>query len=50
MVASSVTAEIEMRTVERRNQPNALLTSFLGWTFDAFDFFMLAFCADFFRG
>lgn len=29
--------------VERANQRNALLAAFLGWTLDAFDFFVLAF-------
>ena len=33
----------EMRAVERRNQRNAVVVSFLGWTFDAFDFFVLTF-------
>src|SRR5437762_13531072 len=29
--------------VERANQRNAVLAGFLGWTLDAFDFFVLAF-------
>jgi SHS family lactate transporter-like MFS transporter len=31
---------------ERRNQRNAVLAGFLGWTFDAFDFFVLTFIID----
>src|SRR5947207_7889586 len=31
------------RIAERANQRNALLAGFLGWTLDAFDFFLLAF-------
>src|SRR4029450_5047961 len=31
---------------ERRNQRNAVLAGFLGWTFDAFDFFVLSFVID----
>lgn len=31
------------RTAERANQRNAVLAGFLGWTLDAFDFFLLAF-------
>src|SRR6185503_17021441 len=30
-------------TEEKRNQRNALLAGFLGWTLDAFDFFILTF-------
>src|SRR4029077_7199276 len=33
----------ETKAVERRNQRNAVVVSFLGWTFDAFDFFVLTF-------
>jgi len=29
--------------VERANQRNALIAGFLGWTLDAFDFFILTF-------
>ena len=29
--------------VQRRDQRNAVLAGFLGWTFDAFDFFVLTF-------
>jgi SHS family lactate transporter-like MFS transporter len=28
---------------QRRDQRNAVLAGFLGWTFDAFDFFVLTF-------
>src|SRR4051794_14933215 len=31
---------------ERANQRNAVLAGFLGWTFDAFDFFVLTFVLD----
>jgi SHS family lactate transporter-like MFS transporter len=31
------------RAEERRQQRNAVIASFLGWTFDAFDFFVLTF-------
>lgn len=34
---------IDARAEERRHQRNAVLASFLGWTFDAFDFFVLTF-------
>ena len=30
-------------SVERANQRNALIAGFLGWTLDAFDFFVLTF-------
>src|SRR5438445_2539480 len=30
-------------SAERRHQRNAVIASFLGWTFDAFDFFVLTF-------
>jgi MFS transporter, SHS family, lactate transporter len=33
----------DARAVARRHQRNAVLASFLGWTFDAFDFFVLTF-------
>jgi SHS family lactate transporter-like MFS transporter len=35
--------ETTVLAAERANQRNALITGFLGWTFDAFDFFILAF-------
>jgi SHS family lactate transporter-like MFS transporter len=34
---------VDTRAAERRQQRNAVLASFLGWTFDAFDFFVLTF-------
>ena len=34
------------RAAERANQRNALLAGFLGWTFDAFDFFLLTFVVE----
>ena len=46
MVATAETASaspLDLKKVERRNQLNAVLASFLGWTFDAFDFFVLTF-------
>ena len=38
---SAVTGD--QRAEERRQQRNAVIASFLGWTFDAFDFFVLTF-------
>jgi SHS family lactate transporter-like MFS transporter len=35
-----------MTRQERANQRNAVLAGFLGWTFDAFDFFVLTFIID----
>ena len=35
-----------MTREERANQRNAVLVGFLGWTFDAFDFFVLSFVID----
>jgi SHS family lactate transporter-like MFS transporter len=35
-----------MTPQERANQRNAVLAGFLGWTFDAFDFFVLTFVID----
>jgi SHS family lactate transporter-like MFS transporter len=35
-----------MTREERANQRNAVLAGFLGWTFDAFDFFVLTFVID----
>ncbi|HTG61331.1 MAG TPA: MFS transporter, partial [Terriglobia bacterium] len=32
-----------MPAADRANQRNALAAGFLGWTLDAFDFFVLAF-------
>jgi hypothetical protein len=35
-----------MTPVERANQRNAVLAGFLGWTLDAFDFFILTLVID----
>ncbi len=35
-----------MTAADRANQRNAVLAGFLGWTFDAFDFFVLTFVID----
>src|SRR6202521_2385910 len=35
--------EHTMTAEERRNQRNAVLAGFLGWTLDAFDYFVLTF-------
>ena len=35
-----------MTPAERRNQRNAVLAGFLGWTLDAFDFFILTLVID----
>src|SRR6478672_10809968 len=35
-----------MMKVERASQRNAVLAGFLGWTLDAFDFFVLTFVID----
>jgi SHS family lactate transporter-like MFS transporter len=37
---------VSMTKQERANQRNAVLAGFLGWTFDAFDFFVLTFIID----
>ena len=42
-MAPPATHTSESLAAERRNQRNAVLASFLGWTFDAFDFFVLTF-------
>jgi SHS family lactate transporter-like MFS transporter len=39
-------ASVETAREERRNQRNAVLAGFLGWTLDAFDFFILTFVMD----
>src|SRR2546425_5358188 len=36
----------KMTKAERANQRNAVLAGFLGWTFDAFDFFVLTLVID----
>ena len=41
MVETAVASD--PRATERRHQLNAVVASFLGWTFDAFDFFVLTF-------
>jgi MFS transporter, SHS family, lactate transporter len=41
MATTPTQAAIGAKAYERRNQRNAVLASFLGWTFDAFDFFVL---------
>ena len=35
-----------MTKAERANQRNAVLAGFLGWTLDAFDFFVLTFVVE----
>src|SRR5712671_5870807 len=37
---------VSMTRAERANQRNAVLAGFLGWTLDAFDFFVLTFVID----
>src|SRR5512132_4286728 len=37
-----VRSEVELKA-ERTNQRNALISGYLGWTLDAFDFFLLTF-------
>src|SRR5436309_7746840 len=39
-------ADTTLTSVERANQRNAVLAGFLGWTLDAFDFFVLTFVID----
>lgn len=39
----SAAIDLAARATERRHQRNAVVASFLGWTFDAFDFFVLTF-------
>jgi len=41
-IIATETAALDI-SAERRHQRNAVLASFLGWTFDAFDFFVLTF-------
>jgi SHS family lactate transporter-like MFS transporter len=41
-----MTAEGKWTAADRANQRNALLASFLGWTLDAFDFFILVMVLD----
>lgn len=42
-MAHVTTGQIPMTTAERANQRNAVLAGFLGWTLDAFDFFILTY-------
>ncbi|MGN6802806.1 MAG: hypothetical protein ACTHJN_12970, partial [Ginsengibacter sp.] len=42
-MAISQSAEVMLDKEMRRNQNNAVLAGFLGWTLDAFDFFILTF-------
>src|ERR1700682_4198110 len=37
---------VTMTSADRANQRNAVLAGFLGWTFDAFDFFVLTLVID----
>jgi SHS family lactate transporter-like MFS transporter len=48
VIASDTTtaASAAAAAAERANQRNAVLAGFLGWTFDAFDFFVLTFVID----
>src|SRR5438093_17813 len=39
--AHAVSAAVPLTAAERANQRNAVLAGFLGWTLDAFDFFIL---------
>src|SRR4051812_10811466 len=43
MVAPPATLSVDSTVAQRRNQLNTVVASFLGWTFDAFDFFLLTF-------
>jgi MFS transporter, SHS family, lactate transporter len=42
-MTSTSAATLDPHAAARRDQRNAVLASFLGWTFDAFDFFVLTF-------
>src|SRR5207247_9883368 len=42
----TTSAPIRMTAAERANQRNAVLAGFLGWTLDAFDFFILTLVID----
>jgi SHS family lactate transporter-like MFS transporter len=46
MASTSPSAHQPTTAEDRRNQRNAVLAGFLGWTFDAFDFFVLTFIID----
>src|SRR5262245_34940132 len=43
MASTSAHDSTSLTPEERANQRNAVLAGFLGWTFDAFDFFVLTF-------
>jgi len=43
MAKSKLDIPVLIEKAERRNQNNAVLAGFLGWTLDAFDFFILTF-------
>src|SRR5260370_17804925 len=43
---AAVPALTALTSAERVNQRNAVLAGFLGWTLDAFDFFVLTFVID----
>jgi SHS family lactate transporter-like MFS transporter len=43
---TAMAASVHPATAERANQRNALLAGFLGWTLDAFDFFVLVMVLD----
>ncbi len=45
-MAISHTQAVQLTPTERRNQRNAVLAGFLGWTLDAFDFFILTLVID----
>src|SRR5881296_347645 len=46
MATAHVTAATKMTAAEHANQRNAVLAGFLGWTLDAFDFFILTLVID----
>jgi MFS transporter, SHS family, lactate transporter len=46
LVSVTPPAPITMTKADRANQRNAVLAGFLGWTFDAFDFFVLTLVID----
>src|SRR5207247_7394313 len=45
-IMATAAAAAPMTKVERTNQWNAVLAGFLGWTLDAFDFFILTLVID----
>src|SRR5436853_1451982 len=46
MSSNSAIAVTPLSAEERANRRNAVLSGFLGWTFDAFDFFILVMLLD----